>query len=52
MRIMLLVEQGLQPGIQIYLSTPAKAENFKLVGEELISVIKEREKAKKAEELV
>jgi hypothetical protein len=45
-----VIEQGLQPGTQIYLSTPLKAENFKLVGEELISVIKEREQAKKAEE--
>jgi HlyD family secretion protein len=46
-----IVEQGLQPGVQIYLSTPEKPENFKLVGENLISVIKDREKAKKAEEL-
>ena len=41
----------MQPGIQIYLSTPAKAEDFKMVGEELIAVIKDREKAKKAEEM-
>ncbi len=46
-----VVEQGLQPGTQIYLSTPLKAENFKLVGEELIAVIRERENIKKAEEL-
>lgn len=46
-----VVEQGLQPGVQVYLSSPAKPENFKLVGEELVSVIKEREKAKKAEEM-
>ena len=46
-----VVERGLPDGIQIYLSTPPKAEKFKLVGEELISVIKEREKAKKAEEV-
>jgi hypothetical protein len=45
-----VIEQGLKTGTQIYLSTPAKAEDFKLVGEELISVIKEREAAKKAEE--
>ena len=31
-----VIEQGLQPGVQIYLSTPEKPENFKLVGEELI----------------
>jgi hypothetical protein len=46
-----VVEQGLQPGTLIYLSTPLKAENFKLVGEELIAVIRERENIKKAEEL-
>ena len=45
-----VIDQGLQPGTQIYLSTPLKAENFKLAGDELISVIKDREKAKKAEE--
>jgi hypothetical protein len=46
-----VIEKGLQAGTQIYLSTPAKAENFELVGEELISVIKGREKIKKEEEL-
>jgi len=45
-----VIEQGLPSGTQVYLSTPAKAENFKLIGEELVSVIKEKEKAKKAEE--
>ena len=46
-----VVEQGLESGIQIYLSTPENPEGFKLAGEELITVIKDREKAKKAEEL-
>lgn len=46
-----VVEQGIAVGVPLYLSTPAKPENFKLVGEELVSVIKEREKAKKAEEM-
>lgn len=46
-----VIEQGLKPGIQVYLNTPEKPENYKLVGQELISVIKEREKAKKEEEL-
>jgi hypothetical protein len=45
-----VVEQGVDAGSQIYLSTPEKPEGYKLVGEELISVIKEKEKAKKAEE--
>jgi hypothetical protein len=46
-----VIEQGLKPGVQVYLNTPEKPENYKLVGQELISVIKEREKAKKEEEL-
>ena len=46
-----VIEQGLEPGVQIYLSTPEEPESFKLVGEELITVIKEREKTKKAEEM-
>jgi hypothetical protein len=46
-----VIEQGLQSGAQVYLSTPLKPENFKLVGVELVSVIKEREKEKKAEEM-
>jgi HlyD family secretion protein len=45
-----IVEQGLETGTQLYLSTPAKAENFKLVGQELVPVIRERERFKKAEE--
>lgn len=46
-----VVEKGLEPNIQIYLSTPSKPENFKLLGQELIPVIRERERTKKAEEL-
>jgi hypothetical protein len=46
-----VVEQGVKPGVQIYLNTPEKSENYKLTGAELISVIRERERAKKAEEL-
>jgi HlyD family secretion protein len=45
-----IVEQGIKPGAQIYLNTPEKPENFKLAGTDLITVIKEREKAKKEEE--
>ncbi len=45
-----IVEQGITPGTQVYLSTPENAENFKLVGEDLISIIREKENAKKAEE--
>jgi HlyD family secretion protein len=46
-----VVEQGIESGVPVYLSTPENAENFKLIGEELVTVIKDREKAKKAEEM-
>jgi HlyD family secretion protein len=46
-----IVEQGIEPGDVLYLSTPENPEKFKLVGDELKNVIKEREKAKKEEEL-
>jgi HlyD family secretion protein len=46
-----IIEQGLEAVTQIYLSTPEKVENFKLVGEELIPVIRDRARAKKTEEL-
>lgn len=45
-----IVEQGIEPGAVLYLSTPEEPEKFKLEGQELIAVIKEREAAKKAEE--
>ena len=45
-----IIEQGLEPGTQIYLSTPEKPENFKLTGAEFIPVIRDRVKAKKVEE--
>ncbi|MEI6048279.1 MAG: efflux RND transporter periplasmic adaptor subunit [Bacteroidota bacterium] len=45
-----VIEQGIKPGVQIYLSSPENPENFKLAGEELISIIREREKVKKEEE--
>lgn len=45
-----VIEQGLKESTQIYLSTPEEPEKFRLVGQELISVIKDREKTKKAEE--
>jgi HlyD family secretion protein len=44
-----IIEKGLEPGTRIYLETPENPEKFKLTGIELIPVIKEREKAKKAE---
>jgi HlyD family secretion protein len=46
----IIVEQGLKENEQIYLSKPAGGDKFRFSGNELISVIKERIKAKKAEE--
>lgn len=46
-----VIEQGFDAGTQVYLSTPENADEFKLVGEELITIIKEKEKAKKDEEM-
>jgi HlyD family secretion protein len=45
----IIVEQGLTPGTSVYLFTPQKAEDFRLTGENLIAVIKERMKARLAE---
>ncbi|MGE5421529.1 MAG: efflux RND transporter periplasmic adaptor subunit [Chloroflexota bacterium] len=45
-----VVEQGIEPGEQLYLSTPENPESFDLKGEDLIAVIKEREAQKKQEE--
>jgi HlyD family secretion protein len=46
-----VVEKGVEPKDVIYLSTPESPEKFSLVGEELKTVIKDREKARKEEEL-
>jgi len=46
----MIVEQGLNEGDEIYLSIPENADKLKYSGEELISVIKEREAKKKLEE--
>ncbi len=44
-----IIEQGLESGRSIYVIAPEDAESFKLVGEELIPVIRERNQAKKNE---
>jgi hypothetical protein len=44
-----IIEKGLEPGTNIYLTTPEKPEKFRLAGDDLISVIREREIARKAE---
>ena len=45
----IVVEQGLESGTSIYLYTPENADNFALTGENLIPVIREREKARRIE---
>ncbi|MDX2443813.1 MAG: efflux RND transporter periplasmic adaptor subunit [Bacteroidales bacterium] len=45
-----IVEQGLNPGEKVLLSLPDELEKYKLIGEDLIPIIKEREKQKKLEE--
>lgn len=46
-----VIEQGIEPGAIIYLNTPVNPEKFtKLLGQDLISVIKEKAKAKKEAE--
>lgn len=46
-----VVEQGIEPGTQIYLNTPEEPEKFtKLAGTELIEIIKQKEKEKKEAE--
>ena len=37
-----IIEKGLEPGVSIYITTPAEPEKFKLVGENLIPMIKGR----------
>jgi HlyD family secretion protein len=46
-----VVEQGIVPGVVLYLNTPAEAEKYtKMQGQELIAVIKQHEKDKKEAE--
>lgn len=46
----IIVEQGLEEREELYLSVPENEDKFKLTGEELIAVIKEREKQKQVDE--
>ena len=45
-----IIEQGLSENTLVFLSMPEKPETFKLAGEELISIIREREQIKREEE--
>jgi multidrug efflux pump subunit AcrA (membrane-fusion protein) len=46
-----IIEQGLEEGDEVYLSTPEHSEKFELVGAELVKVLKEREAKRKEETL-
>jgi HlyD family secretion protein len=45
-----IIEKGLEPGTILYLNSPENPEGFKLVGKDLIPVLKEREKVRKIED--
>lgn len=45
----IIIEQGLVAGTSVWLSTPENPGKFVLAGNELVSIIKEREKARKLE---
>ncbi len=45
-----IVEQGVEEGDQLYLSVPEDPETFRLEGEELIEIIREKERLKREEE--
>jgi hypothetical protein len=46
-----IIEQGLEEGDEVFLSTPEKAETFGLTGTDLIQVLKDRDAKKKEEAL-
>jgi HlyD family secretion protein len=45
-----IIEKGLDSGTMLYLNRPENPEDFKLVGGDLIPVLKEREKVRKIED--
>ena len=46
----IIIEKGVKPEEEIYLSVPEKPESFEFTGKELISVIKEKIKTKKLDD--
>jgi HlyD family secretion protein len=44
-----IIERGLEPGESIFLVTPENPEKFKIAGNELKQIIRDREKARRAE---
>lgn len=45
-----IIEKGINPGESLYLSTPAKPSGFRLAGEDLIALNRQRAREKRAEE--
>ncbi len=45
----IIIEKGLDPGTILYLNTPEKPEEFKMFGQDLVPVLKERERIKRIE---
>jgi HlyD family secretion protein len=45
----IIVEKGLDPGSSVYITEPENHEKFKVIGKELIPIIKERARIKRAE---
>ena len=43
------IEEGLKPGTMVYASFPENPDKFRIAGEELIPVIKERARARREE---
>jgi len=41
-----IIEKGIQRGASVYLATPEDPEQFRIIGEDLIPLIKERQKTK------
>ena len=43
-----VIEKGVEPGTVLYLATPPEMKNFRLAGEELIKIIRDRQREKHA----
>jgi hypothetical protein len=46
----IIIEKGLEPGTMLYLNRPENPDDFKLIGGDLIPVLKERERVRKIED--
>jgi len=45
----MIIEKGLEPGTLVYLDDPAEPDKFRLTGEDIVPIIKERERLKRTE---